>query len=461
MSQALLEKVRSTIAAYALISPGERVLVGVSGGADSVALLLVLSDLGYDVCVGHVNHGARGEESDADAAFVADLAASLGLPYRVRTLALRVDGDLPAGVSFEHFARRLRYTCLMEQARELGCRTVAVGHHLDDQAETVLLRLLRGEHPSAWAGIRPVRHVGEIRVVRPLLACRRQELREYLQDRGAAWREDSSNEDTRHLRNRIRHELMPLLTARFNPGLVEHLGAVAGVMQAWENVQASALEGLYAAVRHASRPALRWDAWVALAPFWRRQVLAYFLAAHGVNLGVGRLEGAYCFAMAAQTGRRYSLAPNAWLYRARTELWFVEETERAPEPQPLAVPDTVVWGNRVVSTRVVHREAIGDPRAWCGPQRQVFDRDRLKQDLWVRSWKPGDRFEPLGCGGTRKVQDVFVDRGVPVPLRRWIPLIYDGDTLLWIAGVQRSAHAPVTDQTKTCLVVEVRDAFSA
>ncbi|MCC6145016.1 MAG: tRNA lysidine(34) synthetase TilS, partial [Candidatus Hydrogenedentes bacterium] len=222
MRDPIREKVRAYIAQEGLLEPGQGVVAAVSGGADSVALLLLLLEFGYTASVAHFDHQTRGGESAADLEFVRELAARLGTSFHSTTAPVAAMAEA-AGESFETCARRLRYAWLADIARETGFHTVATGHHLDDQAETALMRIVRGTGVAGLGGIQPLRDEGRMRIVRPLLCCRREEIAAWLEGRGQAWRTDASNSDTHYLRNRIRHGLLPLLRAEFNNNIEETL----------------------------------------------------------------------------------------------------------------------------------------------------------------------------------------------------------------------------------------------
>ncbi|MBI1740838.1 MAG: tRNA lysidine(34) synthetase TilS, partial [Candidatus Koribacter versatilis] len=224
----LEERLLRTIRKQEMVKAGDRVAVAVSGGVDSVALLLLLlelrSELGIVLSVAHVNHKLRGEESDEDERFVAELARSQDLA--LHSCAAPLDQKPVSGI--EAAARKLRYAFFRQLAREGRVSKIATAHTLDDQAETVLLRILRGTGLRGLAGIHPRlvleeegRAFGE--VIRPLLGIRRAELEEFLRERGQPWREDSSNRDPVYLRNRVRHRVLPLLKENFGPAAVENL----------------------------------------------------------------------------------------------------------------------------------------------------------------------------------------------------------------------------------------------
>jgi tRNA(Ile)-lysidine synthase len=228
------------------------VLVAVSGGADSVALLAACRAAGLaPLAVGHVNHGLRGAESDADAAFVQGLADQWSLPAHVER------AEVSPGRNVEATARRARYECLAQVAQALGLRSIVTAHTADDQAETVLLRLLRGTGVAGLAGIPPARRLGGLLVVRPFLRLRRADVRHYLDQVGQTYRHDRSNADRRFTRNRVRHELMPLLARDYNPRLVDHLGRLGRLAAEAEREAAERVRRLLAEAELPPAGALR------------------------------------------------------------------------------------------------------------------------------------------------------------------------------------------------------------
>jgi tRNA(Ile)-lysidine synthase len=279
LSEQVLEYVRR----HGLLKPGDRVGVAVSGGADSVGLLRLLlelrGELGVVLSVAHFHHGIRGAEADADARLVAELAKTHGLELH------SARGDAPAHArerhaSLETAARNLRYQFFRELLERGAMDKMATGHTLDDQAETVLMKALRGAGTRGLAGIHPVLAAG---IVRPLLAIRRRGLETYLRALGQEWREDSSNQDRRHLRNRIRHELLPLLERDFNPEVARVLAETAEVARTEEEYWQREMERLLPEVYAADGVSLKLEPLLAQPPAVQRRIVRAALERAGAH----------------------------------------------------------------------------------------------------------------------------------------------------------------------------------
>ncbi len=420
-------------------------MVAVSGGADSVALLHLLARLApawrLRLHVLHVDHGLR-EGSARDAELVRALGARLAVPVDVATVTVAPSGSLEAA------ARRARYDALEAAAERVGAQRIATGHTADDQAETVLMRLVGGTGVRGLAGIPPVRG----RVIRPLIACHRAALVEELVRAGIEWVEDPTNADPRFLRNRIRHELLPRLVESYNPAIVEALVRLAGrareTVSALERAGAAELARLavfapgavtlpLAELRALPRPAaaevLR-QAAAALgghAPLraWAHRGLRRLLAAppprRAFRLGGVTLEA---------SGPRVRLAVGPLPDLAERRL---SVPGRLPLPEiGKALEATLAGADRYALPREKGRAA--------------FDADALPGALVVRARRPGDRLEPFG-GGERKLKGLLIDAKVPRWERGRIPLVEAHGRILWVAGVRRGAAAPVTARTRRVL----------
>ena len=435
-------RVRDYAQAEALWQDGDRLLVAVSGGPDSVALLDVLYALKLPwLAVAHVHHGLRAE-ADADAALVEEMAARAGLPF----VSVRVDvlaRMATTGESLETAARELRYTALRRLARDLRATRIVTGHTADDQAETVLMRLLRGTGVTGLAGIPPRR--GEI--VRPLLAVRREEILAYLRARELSYCHDASNDSLDMTRNRLRLELLPLLERDYAPGVGARLEQLA-VMARRDN---AALDGWAAAeFARLRRP---WPDGIALPieselppgllrRLWRLALMA--VRGSLEDIGFAHLEEI----AALPSGQQLHL-PGARVVREAGSLVFLpapEETdpEREIALQPLPVPGQLCLAEIGCCVRA---EACPGAAAIEGGDVAVLDAAAVAGPLTVRGWQAGDRFRPLGAPGTRALQDIFVDAGVPRRLRRRVPVIFDREGIVWLAGFRLADRVKMNGET--------------
>ena len=463
----LSETVRRTIRRHAMLAGGETVLVAVSGGADSVALVHLLRalapELGLTLHILHVDHRLRAD-SAADAEFVRRLGGRLGIPVDV------VAVEVAAGGSREEAARKARYAALEACAARIGAARIALGHTADDQAETVLMRILTGAGVRGLAGIPAVRG----RVIRPLLNLHRADLVTELRRAGVSWREDPSNQDPKFLRNRVRHELLPLLAASHDPGIVARLNTMAA--RARETVDA--LDGLASReldrlarpgpdAMTVSRAALReLPPAVAVevlrqaaarlghrAPLraWAHRRLQRVLAAvpprRPVRLGTVVIEVSGD-RVRLGTGSLPSLIARTLVVPGTVELPEVGETLVArlvdvrAEGRP-AEPRGEASGEMIENLRAAEYVAP------AGHARVAFDADRIGAVLTIRARRRGDRFTPWG-GGERRLKTFLIDAKVPRWERRRLPIVEAHGAILWVGGLRRSALAPSRRARNAC-----------
>ena len=441
----LADRVAASVEGQALIPRGGRVVAAVSGGGDSVALLHLLAELtGRGLLtlagVAHVNHRLRRPDSDEDERFCRNLASRFGVPCLVESVAVD-DVARSRRVSVEQAGHQVRHAFFGRAAGELGAARVALGHTIDDQAETVLLRLIRGAGAAGLSGMSPRAGL----VVRPLLGVSRAELRGYLADRGIAFREDASNADLRVPRNRVRHELLPHLRT-YSPKIVEALARQADIAQADEAWLSRRANEAGADLVSQNRGAIEMDAagLTALPPALARRVVREALervAPGRAAIGFDPIERVR--RVAAGGGRRADL-PGCRVERAAGIVRLVARTGRgAPVPPPgfayrLEIPGEVPVpeANMVVRAEVVEPEAAGFPGRGAADGPTAVVAVPAAVPLVVRSWRFGDRYRPLGLGGrSRKLQDLFVDRKVPRDDRGRVPLVLDADgRVIWVIG---------------------------
>jgi tRNA(Ile)-lysidine synthase len=428
----LLDRVIASISRYSMFTPGARVALAVSGGADSVALLHLLVELGHEwelkLAVVHVNHGLRGAESDADERFVAELAAAASLPFHARPVDVRAGGG-----NLEETAREARRKVFREMlGRVADC--VATGHTRDDQAETVLFRILRGTGPRGLTGILPVTPDG---VVRPLLAAGREELRAWLVARGHVWREDSSNADPQFTRNRLRHDLLPALARDWNPRVSEALARLAVLAGEDEQV-------LVAEARQAGAACMRVEPGGLLLDCDELSRLPPGLARRVVRQAVEQARGSLrqveyehieaLLALAA--GRRGTGSVRLPGLEARRSFGWLRlegpgEGAGGGFQVALTPPCRVVVP---VSGEVLELEVIQLKDSESGYNTNGFelDWDRLPDALELRSFRPGDRYQPMGAAGAVKIKHLFQRAGIPAWDRgRW-PVVTSGGQIVWV-----------------------------
>ena len=428
-----------------MLAGGETVLIAVSGGADSVALLHLLLELSpgwrLRLHVLHVDHQLRAE-SAADADFVRDLGARLGVLVDVATVAVDRRGSLEAA------ARAARYAALDVCAARVGAERIAVGHTADDQAETVLMRLLQGAGVRGLAGIPPVRG----RIIRPLIEMRRSALETELRRAGLAWVDDRTNRDPKFLRNRIRHELLPLLADSYNPEVAASLVRVAAVAR--ETVSALDL----AASAELDRLAV-WNDRAATLKLDALRALPRPVAAEVLRQGAARLGSRAPLRAWAHRGLKRVLAVPAprrpfRLGGVTVEISGALARLATASPEPLIERTVAVPGRtelpeigQALEARLVGADAYAIPRE---TSRVAFDADELGAPLVVRARRRGERFVAFG-GSERRLKSLLIEAKVPRWDRARVPVILAGGTIVWIGHLRRGAAGRVTARTRRVL----------
>lgn len=442
------ERVLQTIRKRELIKAGDRVAVAVSGGVDSVALLLLLlelqGELGIVLSVAHVNHKLRGAESDEDERFVMDLARRHNLELQVRAAPV----ERVRGAGIEAAARALRYDFFSEIARSGQDPThsqkprmsgapvwkIATAHTLDDQAETVLMRLLRGSGIRGLAGIHPRlilehegKQVGE--VVRPLLEVRRAELQEYLRARGQAWREDSSNRDPSFLRNRVRLAVMPVLRESFGEWATENLAGLAEIARAEEEHW----EHEHPEVRAAAGD-LKVSVLAGLPLAAQRRLVRSWLATNAGSRSVSfrRIEDVLDLA-AGGAGRTLELPGGRTVRRTQQELHCESGGDRRASDYEyvLPVPGSIELGELGVRIETALTAWDRVPEAERG---QVLDLGKVSGEMRIRNWRAGDRFWPANTRQPKKVKELLSERHAVGSGKKFWPVIEMGGELVWMRG---------------------------
>jgi tRNA(Ile)-lysidine synthase len=448
----LIRKVDETIRSNGLLSPGDAVLLGLSGGPDSTCLLMVLHALRQAYCLDihavYVNHNLRPDETPAETAFCRSLCEGLGIAFMQRSVDV-VLFSKARRMNLQEAARELRYQAFQDAAHEVKADRIALAHTADDQAETFIMRLLRGAGPAGLSGI-PVRRG---KIIRPLLEVQRSEIDCFLKEKEIAPVTDSSNLKEDYFRNMVRISIMPLLK-RSNPNLVHSLVTTMTILQEEERYFAVLVTKTL--MKLISRKTGR-RIELFLAPLesmdkviLRRVLRRVIQETEGLRgVGFKHIEDIIRLIRQGTAGSRLMLPQGIRVIREYALLVITsEEPVRIAEYQ-LALPgETVIVGAGLVLTASVEQHAgqLGDGRSNI-----VLDADRVKLPLGVRPRRAGDFFHPLGFGRTRKVQDLFVDLKVPRDERDSVPLVTSGDDIVWVAGYRADDRFKVTEHTKKFL----------
>lgn len=447
-----------TVRKYGMVRTGDRVLVAASGGADSTALLFCLHRLtprlGISLSVAHLNHGLRGAESEADEAFVRKLAGSLDLPFHSETLAPN-QLQPKTGSNLEEAARNARYDFLKRTARNAGASKIAVGHSVNDQAETVLMRLFRGSGIEGLAAIHPV---VSGTVIRPLLDCERSDILAYLASRGIEYREDSSNRDLRFRRNRLRREWIPYLEKNFNPRLVRALAREAERAREISELLERLAAKEYSDLRTERQTGilLPAQAVTGLPAALRNSVLRMALReVRGSLKGIAscHVEQMDRLCRPGQSGRTISL-PGGTVVTREFEDLLVEKSRAAAKASfryPLPVP-----GRCVISEAGIEIVAsVGAPAGSPSCSRRVFlNADSLPSSLTVRSRLPGDRY---GGKGHRKLKKLLIDAKVGLEARKSLAVVAAGKDVVWVPGFEPAKPFRAEPGVGRCVVLEVKE----
>lgn len=441
----LPHRVAETIRSHRLFAPASTVIAGISGGADSTALLHILASLpGHHLSIvaAHLNHCLRGDESDGDEGFCRNLAEGLGIPFRSQRCDVHVFAD-SMGLNLEDAGRQARYRFLVSLREEFGADAIVLAHHADDQAETILMRLLRG---SGITGLSGMAFRNDRGCVRPLLGVRRAEIEEYLSGRGITWREDSSNNNHTYLRNRIRHELLPLLE-QYNPAVHRTLCSTASLLgdedQLLDDLANRTAGGLCR--RTGDSITCSVVSLQELHPALERRVIRRLI----LDL-TGSLEQITTRHIGSIMELLESRRPNSCLHLPRSitvireyGLLRISQTANAPLEKSWEVAITAPGTYILPGGCHLQVETAGstDEPAAVGPDTILIDIAVAPFPWLVRTFRPGDRFRPSGMPGSKKVKDLFIDRKVPAAQRRQIPLLFCGSELLWVCGIRASQTA--------------------
>lgn len=456
----LLGKVRRTMLAHRMVRQGERIVLAVSGGVDSMTLVDVFSRIagswGLELVIAHVNHGLRGEESERDMRFVRQQALEYGIPLAVKKLEKQ---DYPAGENLQASARRLRYQFLDEVAEKWGAGRIATGHNRDDHVETLLMQIFRGAG-GLW-GIQAAR---QERYIRPLLEVSRAEIEAYAKERNLSFCQDSSNSKDLYLRNRIRRKFLPWLRREVNPRVDERLAALADLnRQESAFLDRLAREGLASVRVKGSEPGevvLDRCALLCLDPVLLRRILRIVcgeLARSTCGVGYVHLH----FPSPAQEmnlggpARRFQL-PGGMEILIEKDRVRLRASKRFGRPAPYSHAFTPGEILRIPEAGLeIHSQWVGVEKFVDGrtqdPREAFLNESVCRGEMRFRSCQPGDRFVPLGMGHEKKLQDFFTDEKMGREERLRVPLLEIGGRIAWVVGRRIDDRFKIQPWTSRCL----------
>jgi tRNA(Ile)-lysidine synthase len=474
MAQNLEQSVREAIQSQVLVSAEDRILLAVSGGADSVVMAAVLHRIQQDkpVCrglaIGHVNHHLRGSESDGDEQFVRQLADQWNLPVLVRSVDVGAQRRSQKQ-SLETAARQLRLNALMDMASQAGCTRIATAHHADDQAETMIHRLQRGTGFRGLCGIAPTRRMdNRLLLIRPMLAITRGEILDYARRHGLSWHEDSSNVSIDHTRNRIRHLRLPELI-RAAPRLGEQLCELAGHCQRFGRKVEDECERIRPRIIQSQQPGqimLDRKAMETLPDPIRVELIRQALVELGCgeqNLGIQQFQSVDRL-IHGPAGKSRNLPGG---FCARTDSASLILARREPsrpavsdDGVELPIPGKVVVGRFQIESRILSRDEC-DLKEFLktkSPATEWFDFESIVPPLRIRRRRPGDRFAPLGQTEEKKIGKFLTAQKAADTLRRRILIVEDTRQILWAAPLRISHSVRIQSQTRRILEIAIRPA---
>jgi len=457
----LVAKVEATIRNYRLLKSGDKILVSVSGGPDSVALLSLLLELRnhfkWDLEVAHVNHKLRGKESDKDLEFVKKLATKYGLEFNstsVNTKKFANDKKL----SLEDAARQIRYAFLEKTAQKIKADKIALGHTQNDQAETVLMRLFRGSGALGLSGI-PIKRG---KYVRPLLEVSREEILKYLKQNKLSYRIDKSNLTAQFLRNRIRTNILPWLKKEINPEIISTLNRTATILNEIEQYLDKETKKIFEKLTQPGKNKIliNRQKFSNLENIFKKNLVRYSwtkLTAEIYPLDFKQVERVLNLVEAKKVGKRVNLKSGYW---AELNSKYLVIFKKQPKKYKILVkfPGEFRLNGHNLKARIIERKKLPEKIQTKSENQAYLDWEKLKGTLNLRGYLPGDKFKPLGMKGNKKLSDFFTDSKIPRHQREETLLLTSKGKIAWIVGQRISDEFKITNKTKKVLALQFSDA---
>ena len=454
----IFKEVKKTILKYNMVRPGERIVIAVSGGPDSICLMDILADLSREMDTGlviaHYEHGLRPEEDTCETELVRGLSDSLNLSFETEK-ASGLDPHLP---SLEEKARELRYAFLERVREKYSAQKIAMGHNLNDQAETVLMRLLRGSGMTGLSGIPPVR---DNTVIRPLIETGREDIIDYLEHRNLKYATDSSNNDSRFLRNKIRLELMPEME-KYQPEIIMVLGKLAENLR-YENSLFESQAEKWVDERLAQDKTgnyyLDINSLKDLPDAFIRRIVRNIVKRHYKSLyaiDYDHIQAIIALMSNEKPNITIDLPGDLIVKKEYNRLIFTSQISE-PGSFTCKVKGRGSLYIHEIGKTIMIEELYNNPRTEISNDTNTafLDGDLLPYPLTIRDFKAGDRFVPFGMKGHKKVKDFFIDLKIPPAVRKQTPILLKDDNIAWICGYRIDDRYKVTANTKKILKITI------
>lgn len=454
-------KVFEIIKEHNLIKKDDNIVIGLSGGPDSMALLYVLleikRELDFNIHIVHINHGVRGDDSDSDQLFVKRKAEELSLPYYTKNVDMVRYGK-DHGISAEEAGRKLRYGFFREVLGKVGRGKIAVAQNMNDQAETLIMRFLRGTGVDGLKGMEYI--VGDI--IRPILGISREEIENYIANNGIDTVLDKTNLMPIYTRNKIRLELIPYIEENFNPNIINTLWRTSRISAGDSNF----LEK-YSKERYTDIVMKEDKAYIALnsekflmedRSIQQRIIRNAILKLDGSLQGISEIQVASVLNMflTDQTGKEFHLSNNIIARTSYERLILEKANNNFNKDFSYNIKMKDITDFKELGTSIELRILTGEDVNNLKKDKNIkyFDLKMVKGNLRLRNRKPGDRFIPFGMKGTKKIKDYFIDEKIPKELRDSIPLIVDDENILWVVGYRTNEVYKVKGETKSVLEIK-------
>jgi tRNA(Ile)-lysidine synthase len=460
----MIQQVKGTIDHYCLLEKGDRVIVGVSAGVDSMVLLHLLNEFRQkfelSLIIAHIHHGLRPVESEREAEFVQRESVRLGLPFEYRQFNVK-EFQKSGGFSPQDAARRLRFQFFHELLRKYGGGKIALGHNADDQVETVLLRLLRGSGLKGLKGMLPIR---EGRIIRPLLEVWREEIEGFALAHSIPYLVDSSNLKSDYVRNRLRLNLIPLIEQNYQHGFRQTLLRTSTLLRNENDFIEKETEEVYNEIVHEVENGLtfKFSSYQSLHPSLQWRIILKALERMDRQSNTDEGEGLDVNLIC----RKLSQPPASFFLELSHGFYLEKRYDRIllrkgrvkiipPFEAELHIPGRTLI--QEIGKELVAEESVWDRSRSVGESDNVayLDYEQLHLPLRVRNFRPGDRFQPLGTKGTQKLKEFFIDHKIPKFERPHIPLLISDEKIAWIVGYRMDERFKVTSHTQRVLKVEI------